>query len=37
MIQGTIVVIIACVIVGTFLYAADQAFKPFVRNVLLGQ
>ena len=36
-IQGTIVVIIACVIVGTFLYAADQIFKPFVRNVLLGQ
>ena len=36
-IQGTIVVIIACVIVGTYLYAADQIFKPFVRNVLLGQ
>ena len=37
MIQGTVVVIIACVIVGTYLYAADQIFKPFVRNVLLGQ
>ena len=36
-VQGTIVVIIACVIVGTYLYAADQVFKPFVRNVLLGQ
>ena len=36
-IQGTIVVIIACVIVGTYLYAADQIFKPFVRNVLLGE
>ena len=36
-IQGTIVVIIACAIVGTFLYACDQFFKPFVRNVLLGQ
>ena len=35
--QGTIVVIIACVIVGTYLYASDQVFKPFVRNVLLGQ
>jgi preprotein translocase subunit SecE len=35
--QGTIVVIIACVIVGAFLYAADQSFTPFVRNVLLGQ
>ena len=36
-IQGTIVVIIACVIVGAYLYAADQVFKPFVHNVLLGQ
>ena len=36
-IQGTVVVIIACVIVGTFLYTCDQFFKPFVRNVLLGQ
>ncbi len=36
-VQGTIVVLIACVIVGAFLYGADQAFKPFVRNVLLGQ
>jgi preprotein translocase subunit SecE len=36
-IQGTIVVLIACIIVGIYLYAADQAFKPFVRNVLLGQ
>ena len=36
-IQGTIVVIIACVIVGVYLYAADQLFKPFVRNVLLGE
>ena len=36
-IQGTIVVIIACVIVGAFLYGADQIFKPFVRTVLLGE
>jgi preprotein translocase subunit SecE len=36
-IQGTVVVIIACFIVGAYLYAADQTFKPFVRNVLLGQ
>ncbi len=35
-VQGTIVVIIACLIVGTFLYTCDQVFKPFVRNVLLG-
>jgi preprotein translocase SecE subunit len=34
-IQGTIVVIIACVIVGAYLYAADQLFKPLVRDVLL--
>ena len=36
-VQGTIVVLIACVIVGAFLYGADQAFKPFVRTVLLGE
>ncbi len=36
-IQGTIVVLIACIIVGVFLYGADQIFKPLVRNVLLGQ
>jgi preprotein translocase SecE subunit len=33
--QGTIVVIIACMIVGAYLYAADLVFKPFVRNILL--
>jgi preprotein translocase SecE subunit len=36
-VQGTIVVLIACAIVGAYLFAADQVFKPFVRNVLLGQ
>jgi preprotein translocase SecE subunit len=36
-VQGTIVVIIACAIVGAFLYAADQALRPFVQHVLLGQ
>jgi preprotein translocase subunit SecE len=35
--QGTVVVLIACAIVGAFLFGADQLFKPFVRNVLLGQ
>jgi preprotein translocase SecE subunit len=35
--QGTIVVIIACAIVGAYLYGADQIFKPFVRTVLLGE
>ena len=37
LIQGVAVVLIACVIVGTYLYAADQVFKPFVRTVLLGE
>ena len=36
-VQGTIVVLIACVIVGAFLFGADQLFKPLVRNVFLGQ
>ena len=34
-IQGTIVVIIACAIVGAYLWLADLIFKPFVRDVLL--
>ena len=33
--QGTIVVIIACVIVGAFLFACDRLLEPFVRDVLL--
>ncbi len=36
-VQGTIVVLIACIIVGIFLYGADQALRPLVRNLLLGQ
>ncbi len=36
-IQGTVVVIIACVIIGTYLYFADQAFSKLVSKVLLGQ
>ena len=35
-IQGTVVVIIACAIVGAFLWGADQVLRPFVRDVLLG-
>jgi preprotein translocase subunit SecE len=35
LIQGTAVVLIACVIVGTYLFLADQAFKRFVQHVLL--
>ena len=36
-IQGTIVVIIACAIVGAYLWGVDQVLRPFVRDVLLGQ
>ena len=32
-----VAITLACIIVGVYLYAADQTFKPFVRNVLLGQ
>ena len=32
-IQGTIVVIIACAIVGAYLWFADLIFKPFVRDI----
>jgi preprotein translocase subunit SecE len=34
--QGTVVVIIACAIVGAYLWLADLAFKPFVRDLLIG-
>jgi preprotein translocase subunit SecE len=33
--QGTIVVIIACAIVGAYLWIADLIFKPLVRDILL--
>jgi preprotein translocase subunit SecE len=36
-IQGTVVVIIAVLIVGAYLWGVDQLVRPFVRNVLLGQ
>jgi preprotein translocase subunit SecE len=36
-VQGTVVVIIACVIIGSYLYLADQVFSKFVSKVLLGQ
>src|SRR5687768_2862887 len=32
---GTIAVIIACAIVGAYLYGADLALRPFVERVLL--
>ena len=36
-IQGTVAVIIAVVIVGAYLWGVDQVLRPFVRDVLLGQ
>jgi preprotein translocase SecE subunit len=36
-IQGTGVVLFACLVVGVFLYISDQAFKHLVENVFLGQ
>ena len=33
---GTVVVIIACGIVGTYLWLADLVLKPFVQQLLLG-
>jgi preprotein translocase SecE subunit len=33
---GTIVVLIACAIVGTYLYLCDLAFQPLVERLLLG-
>jgi preprotein translocase SecE subunit len=36
-IQGTVVVLIACLIIGSYLYLLDQVFNKFVSKVLLGQ
>jgi len=33
--QGTVVVIIACLIVGAYLFLCDQAFKRLVQHILL--
>jgi preprotein translocase subunit SecE len=37
LIQGTVVVIVACVVMGTYLYFADLIFNKLVSKVLLGQ
>jgi len=37
LVQGTIVVILACAIVGGYLFACDAVLKHFVKTVLLGQ
>jgi preprotein translocase subunit SecE len=36
-IQGTVVVLIACLVVGTYLYANDIVWKHVVSKVFLGQ
>jgi preprotein translocase subunit SecE len=36
-IQGTVVVLVACVVVGVFLYLNDLLWKPVVSNFFLGQ
>jgi preprotein translocase subunit SecE len=36
LVQGTVVVLIACLITGVYLFLADQVFKRFVQHVLLG-
>jgi preprotein translocase subunit SecE len=36
-IQGTVVVLIACIVVGVYLYVNDQVWKEVVQKVLLGQ
>jgi preprotein translocase subunit SecE len=35
LIQGTVVVIVACLIVGVYLFLADEVFRRFVQQVLL--
>jgi len=36
-IQGTVVVLVACIIVGVYLWGCDQAFRRLVQQVFLGQ
>ena len=33
-IQGTVVVLVACIIVGTYLYVNDQIWKEVVKRIL---
>ena len=35
-IQGAVVVIVACAIVGVYLWGADQILRRLVQNVLIG-
>jgi len=36
LIQGTVVVLVACVITGVYLFLADEVFRRLVQRVLLG-
>jgi len=36
-VQGTVVVLVACAVVGTYLYLNDQIWKQVVSKVFLGQ
>ena len=36
LIQGTAVVLIACLVTGVYLFLADELFRRFVQHVLLG-
>jgi preprotein translocase SecE subunit len=36
LVQGTAVVLVACLITGAYLFLADQIFRRFVQHVLLG-
>ena len=36
-IQGTVVVLVACVVVGSYLYLNDQIWKQVVSKLFLGQ
>jgi len=35
LIQGVVVVLVACIVVGLFLWGCDQVFRPFVHKFLL--
>ena len=37
LIQGTVVVIVACVVMGIYLYFVDQIFNKLVSKLILGQ
>jgi preprotein translocase SecE subunit len=36
-VQGTVVVLVACIIVGFYLWGADEVFRRLVQQVFLGE